>query len=181
MGRLAQRWLACARAPRAFSAWLWRRSSRLLPQLVLPCLVFLFLPSRHILELLCSRTRVSASKPAEHYSPAHRGAPDSHSLLSPCHVLGPGQGTSYPCSGDTKAWSSPFSRRGGGGLRGSGVLLESRGWRAQRQASGTVGTLGLQSQSPSTSRRGFSPNIGIMHVHYLSGFAFRIARCWLRD
>lgn len=118
MGRLAQRWLACARAPRAFSAWLWRWSSRLLPQLVLPCLVFLFLPSRHILELLCSRTRVSASKPVEHYSPAHRGTPDSRSLLSPCHVLGPGQGTSYPCSGDTKAWSSPFSRRGGGGLRG---------------------------------------------------------------
>lgn len=55
---------------------LWRWSSCLLSQLVLSCLVFLFLPSLHILELPCFRTFMSehscsAFKPAEHCSHTH--------------------------------------------------------------------------------------------------------------
>lgn len=68
VGCLAQHWLVCARALWAFSAWLWRWSSCRLPQRVLPCLVFLFLPPWHILELPCSRTLMSASKPVGHDS-----------------------------------------------------------------------------------------------------------------
>lgn len=131
VGRLAQRWLSCARAPRAFSAWLWRWSSCLLPQLVLSCLVFLFLPSRHILELLCSRACTSVSEPVDHYPHAHRGASDNCFILSPCHVLGPGQGTLCACLGDAKVWFSPVHRRANGGCRGEGILPQSHCWWAQ--------------------------------------------------
>lgn len=67
------------------------------------------------------------------------------------------------------------------GSEGEGTLPESHSWRAQRQAPGTVGPSGLQTQSLSTSWPGFFTTFGIMDVRDLSGFAFRIARCYLRD
>lgn len=82
VGRLAQRRLARARALQAFSAWIWRWSSCLLPQLILPCLVFPSLPSRPILELPCSRTFMPASKLVGHYSHAHHRASNNHPVLS---------------------------------------------------------------------------------------------------
>lgn len=102
-----------------------RRSSCLLLQLVLSCLAFHFLPSLHILELLCSRTFTSVSKPVEYYSPTHHGAANDHHLLCPCCVLCPGQGTLYRIQEDIKAWFSPFYRRANGGIRRVKGLTQS--------------------------------------------------------
>lgn len=181
VGCLAQRWLACARARWAFSAWLWRWSSCLLPQLVLSCLVFASLPSRLFLELPCSRTFMSASKPVGHYSHGHHGASHNHPLVSPCHVLCPRWGTLYPCSGDAKPWFPPFYRRAKGGPRRVKgrprvphlISLEAGFWHS----------LSIWPPNPKSVyfMAGLSTTFGITHVRDLSGFAFRIARCYLRD
>ena len=99
--------------------------------------------------------------------------------LSQCSVLG--EALSVPVADDAKAWFSPFYRRTKGGLRGRGdpprvTHLMSPEGRFLAQLVHPASKVKV-----STAWPGFSTTFGIVHVHDLSGFAFRMARCYLRD